>query len=328
MPNSSEAILATRPQKKKLYLSPQGRQYVMLLIFLVGIWAIFGALHPGFFTWDNALSIISLSAVLGIVALGQVLTLIVGGFDLSTGGVVPLGGVTFALLVNAGVPLLAAIAVVVCTGLLVGVVNGVVIAYLKINPLITTLAMLQLSGGLALSLANGVQIPFDDIGDGVIAARGIGGVSNHVWLLLVIAILLFIVTRNTAFGRKIYAVGNNSEAAALAGIRTKLVTASAYGISGALSGLAGLVLASQLLAGSGTAGVGTNLTSLAAAILGGAALGGGRGGVAGTLTGVLIIGTLQNGMTMLLVPSFYQTMATGLVLLVAVAVSQFSVNKR
>lgn len=303
-------------------------QIFLLFTFLLLIVVFFSVQEENFFTTRNGLNVLVNASVLGIVSLGQTLALISGGFDLSVGGTVPLGAVLFALLVNGGQSVVAALAIVVFVGAIVGVGNGLLIAKVKINPLIATLGTLSITSGLALTIADGVQIPFAAVTDGILARRSLMGVSNHVWLFLFLAIIFFLVLRYTVYGRQLYAVGGNKEAARLAGIRVDTMTVSVYIFSGALAALAGSVLASQLLTGSGTAGTDSGLQSITAVILGGAALSGGLGGVPGTVIGVLILGTLSNGMAVMSVPSFYQTMATGVVLLVAVAISQYRTSKR
>ncbi len=301
---------------------------VLLAGFLVLIAAYFTAREPSFLTTNNALNILSNASVIGLVSLGQVLTIISGGFDLSVSGTVPLGSVVYAILVNDGWSVIAAVAAVIAVGAVAGLVNGVIVAKAHINPLITTLGTMSVTGGLALTIADGVQIPFENPDAGVLAEQSVLGVNNHVWILLALSVALFLVLRYTVFGRYLYAVGGNSEAARLGGIRVDAVTTSVYVCSAALASLAGAVLASQLFTGSGTAGTNSALQSIAAVILGGASLAGGVGGVPGTLIGVLILGTLANGMAILSVPAFYQTITTGLVLLLAVGVSQIRSLRR
>jgi ribose transport system permease protein len=295
---------------------------LLLAGFLVAIAAYFTARDSSFLTSGNALNILSNASVIGIVSLGQVLTIISGGFDLSVSGTVPLGAVVFAILVNKGWGVPLAVLAVLAVGAVCGLVNGLIVAKANINPLITTLGTMSVTGGLALTIADGVQIPFEDPTTGVLADQSLFGVNNHVWILVGLSIVMWLALRYTVFGRYLYAVGGNREAARLGGIRVDTVTAAVYIMSAALATLAGAVLASQLFTGSGTAGTNSALQSIAAVILGGASLAGGVGGVPGTLIGVLILGTLSNGMAILSVPSFYQTITTGLVLLLAVGLSQ------
>ncbi len=295
---------------------------LLLTGFLVSIIIYFTTRDSSFLSRENGLNILVNASVIGIVSLGQVLTIISGGFDLSVSGTVPLGSVVFAILVNRGWGILPAVGGVLAVGAVCGLVNGLLVAKANINPLIATLGTLSVTGGIALTIANGLQIPFVDPSAGVLAEQSLFGVNNHVWILILLSIAIFLVLRYTVFGRYLYAVGGNREAARLGGVRVSAVTTGVYICSAMLASLAGAVLASQLLTGSGTVGTGSALLSIAAVILGGASLAGGVGGVPGTLIGVLILGTLANGMAIISVPSFYQTIATGLVLLLAVGVSQ------
>ncbi len=295
---------------------------LLLAGFLAAIVVYFTARDSSFLSGDNALNILTNASVIGIVSLGQVLTIISGGFDLSVSGTVPLGAVIFAILVNKGWGVLTAVVAVVAVGAVAGLVNGLIVAKANINPLIATLGTMSVAAGVALTIADGVQVPFDNPDAGVLAEQSLFGINNHVWILITLSVALFLVLRFSVYGRYLYAVGGNREAARLGGIRVDAVTVSVYVCSAALATLAGAVLASQLLTGSGTAGTDSGLQSIAAVILGGASLSGGVGGVPGTLIGVLILGTLANGMAILSVPAFYQTIATGLVLLLAVGVSQ------
>lgn len=317
MANTTANAPAKRPRSDQV-----PGQFVILLVFLASLVIVFALLNPNFLRLNNVLTILSISAVIGLVSLGQVLPLISGGFDLSVSGVVPLGGVLFAVLSNAGLPFLPTLLSVIVAGAACGLANGLLITRLHINPLIATLGTLSITGGLALTISNGLQIPFENTDMGVLAAPGIFGVNNQVWLFIGLAIVLHIVLRSTAYGRRIYAVGGNGEAARLAGIRVGAVKTSVYVLCSSFAALAGIVLASQLLTGSGTAGISTNLQSITAVILGGATLAGGLGGVPGTVLGVLILGSLSNGMSLNFVPTFYQSIATGVVLLLAVALGQ------
>lgn len=294
---------------------------LMLLGFLVLVYLWFATQSSLFATFSNAENILSASSVLGIVALGQMMTIVSGGFDLSVGGTVPLGSVLYAELLNSGLNAGEALLLVVLCGVAVGVINGVIISRFNINPLATTLATMSAAGGLALALAGGVSIPFKRP-VGVLSDQSAFGISNSVWIFLAACVVIFVVLRHTVFGRSLYAIGGNKEAALLAGLRIYLVETSVYVVSGALAALAGAILASQVLTGSGTEGADIALSSVAAAIVGGVSLKGGQGGVSGTLLGILILGTLANGMQVLSIQAFYQTIATGVILLAAVALSQ------
>ncbi len=279
----------------------------------------FTALTDQFFTSSNAINILAGAAVIGIVAIGQTLAIVSGGFDLSVGGTVPLGSVLFAIWVNAGYGLPLSILLVLLIGGVVGLVNGLVISKVGVNPLITTLATLSITGGLAFTITGGQTKTFDNPSDGLLANPTLGSIPNYVWLLLVLSLLGHGFLKYTVPGRIIYSLGGNREASWLAGVRVDAMTTFVYVVCGALSGFAGAILASQLLAGSGNLGVTSSLVSISAVILGGASLSGGVGGMPGTLIGVLVLGVLANGLTLLQVSPFYQQIATGVVLLLAVA---------
>lgn len=301
---------------------------VILLVFIVGLCTYFGIAAPGFFTVDNALVILSSVAVIGIVSLGQTAAIITGGFDLSISGLIPLGAVVFATSLNAGNGFWLSLLLVLVAGVIMGTVNGLLITRLKINPLITTLGTMSIAVGGAQLVAGGITVPFADPVVNVLAARTIGGIANGVWFLIVLAVLFGLMLKYTTFGRSLYAIGGNSEASWLAGIRVERSVTLVYVMSGALAAFAGAMLASQLLAGTTNLGATAALTAVTAVVLGGGSLSGGSGTVIGTMLGVLILGIFQNGLTITQVDPFWQQIATGAVLLIAVGVSQLRQRRK
>lgn len=293
-------------------------QTSVLGIFVVALCAAFSALTGSFDTASNAVTIVSGSAVLAIVALGQTFAMISGGFDLSVSGVAPLAAVTFCILSNDGLPTAAAITVVLAVGAAVGIINGCVITWIGINPLITTLGMLSITGGAAYAASSGVTVPLNSGGAGFLANSLPGNVPIFVLVALALAIAGGILLKVTTLGRRIYAVGGNRAAAWLSGIRVNGLTVLVFAVCGGLAALAGIVVASELLAGSGTVEASAALDSIAAVVLGGAALTGGEGSVLGTMLGVLVIGVIGNGLQLSHISAFYQQIATGAILLLAV----------
>lgn len=323
-------VSANTPIKKKFF-SGIAVESIWLILFYALIILFFSTTTKEFFSFSNALNILDNVAVLGIVSIGQAFAIISGGFDLSVGGVVPLGAVLYATITNAGVNIPLAILIVVLIGGAVGLINGLVITKLGINPLITTLGTLSIAGGMAKVITGGLTTTLNNPDASVLANSSFGGISYYVWVMIILSLLGFVTLRYTVFGRSLYSIGGNREASRLAGIQVNLVTNTVYMICGALAALAGIVIASQLMAGSGTMGIDTNLTSITAVILGGGSLAGGAGGIIGTFVGVLIMGTLANGMALMQVQAFYQEIATGLVLLLAVGFSGlrgYSLRKR
>jgi ribose transport system permease protein len=287
-----------------------GGFYIIVLIY-------FSLSAPFFFSASNAVNILSNVSVIGIVTLGQAYVLIAGGFDLSVSGTVPLGGVIFTMLINRGITIPEAWFVAVLAGCAIGLANGLIITRIGINALVTTLGTWSITVGLAYVVTNGETVAFNDLNQGPID-NVVLGMPLYVWTMILVSVIAFAVLRFSVYGRMIYAIGGNREASRLAGVRVDLVTTSVYVISAGLASFAGVMLAQQLLAGAPTVGANAALNSIAAVILGGAALTGGVGGIPGTVVGTLVLGTIANGMALMQVPSFYQQIATGAILLLAV----------
>jgi ribose transport system permease protein len=285
--------------------------------FFVALIIFFSIRAQNFTEWSNVLNILSNIAPIGVVALGQAFVLISGGFDLSVSGTVPLGGIIFVVGCNDGYGVFWSIVLAVLAGIGVGLANGLIITQIKINPLITTLATLSVVGGLAYVVSDGITITLNNVADAPFG-NNFAGIQICIWLLLALSVVMFVVLRYTVFGRMLYAMGGNREAARLAGLRVNVVTAAVYMISGGLGCFAGVMLANQILAGAPTVESSANLESITAVIVGGASLTGGTGGIPGTVLGVLVLGTVANGMALMQVPTFYQEIATGGILLLAV----------
>jgi ribose transport system permease protein len=307
-----------------LGLAPRfvGSPPALLAMFIILLCIVFSSLRGAFDTGSNAVTILSDSAVLGLISLGQTYVLISGGFDLSVSGVAPLAGVVFTLFSNQRIATPLDILLVIGIGALVGVINGAVITWAGINPLITTLGMLSVTGGAAYAVSSGVTVALNDPGAAFLNNALPGNIPFFVVVTIILAVLGALLLRFTTFGRSIYAMGANREAAWLAGIRVKGLTVVVYAICGSLAAFAGVVVASELLAGSGTVESSAALDSIAAVVLGGAALAGGEGSVTGTMLGVLVIGIIGNGLELLHISAFYQQIATGAILLLAVGVQR------
>jgi ribose transport system permease protein len=285
--------------------------------------AVFAVLSPFFLTRNNFLNIGVSVSILGIVAATQTMVIVARGFDLSVGSVVALSGVLTAKLLTWGAPDAVALLGAVGLGLLVGLINGALITVIRVNPLITTLATLSIVRGIAYIWTGALTQIFP--GDNL-SRLGVGRVFDipvQVLIMLVVFLAVSLTLRYTTFGRYLFAVGGNPRAALLAGIDIQRVQLAAYVISGMSAGLAGAILAAQLGAGSPQAAQALELNVVAAVVLGGASLAGGRGRPWGTFLGALIMATLGNGLVLVDVSSFYQLIAWGIVLLIAVVIDQF-----
>jgi ribose transport system permease protein len=289
--------------------------YVVMIVF-------FSTQSEFFLTRQNLVLVAASVATLGIVAATQTAVIISGGFDLSVGSTAALCSVVTAKTLEMGNGSFAAIVAALAAGTVVGVVNGLVITRLHVNPLIATLGMLSIARGAAFVWTEGLTLtmPIDALG--FMGRNQVAGVPVSVFYMLATFALVWAMLRYTAFGRFVFAVGGSERAAFVAGIRVNRIRIAIYALSGASAGLAGLVISSQLIAGAPQAANGLELSAVTAAVLGGASLSGGRGRVWMTLVGALIMGTLTNGLVLMDVSSFWQMLVLGVVLIVAVAFDQ------
>jgi len=294
----------------------------VLLLFYLGVLVCFSLLSPWFLSFDNLVSIGANMAFIGLMAAAQTPLIIAGGLDLSAAAVAGLAGVVVALLHAAGVDVWAAALLATGLGGMIGALNGLLTTRLHLNAFIATLGTMSAVTGISLVLTGGLTKPllvdsFNWLGNGQIS-----GLPVPLLLMLAAYAGLAWVLRRTRFGRFTYAAGSNPVASRLVGVpveNTLMVLYTASGISGALSGL---ILAAMLGAGAPDAAGKHLLTVIAAVILGGTSLFGGRGSVWGTLLAVLLLGTLNNGLTLLDVSSFWQEVTRGAVLLAAISLDQ------
>ncbi|MFI7232171.1 ABC transporter permease [Nonomuraea angiospora] len=289
----------------------------LLLVFLA-LCVVASLLAPQFLTGRNIANLLQQSSLTGIVAIGMTMVVLTAGIDLSVGSVAAFGGMTVALLMAAGVPVLPAILLTVTLGAAFGAVMGGLSAYLSLPAFMTTLAGLTAVRGLTYLLTDGKPAEaggseaFQLLGGGFIGYVPIAGI-----IFVVITILAAVVLRGTTFGEYVYAVGSNKEAARLSGLPVRGVITTVFAVSGALAALAGVLLTSRLTVGQPTAFNGLELDAIAAVVLGGTNLFGGRGGVFGTFVAVLLLSVLRNLCNLLGLGSFFQMVVTGLILLVA-----------
>lgn len=290
-----------------------------LLIALTIEIAVFWYLSPNFFTFRNLTDGIGRGmVVIGIMAIGETIVIISGGFDLSVGSVSALGAITSAALSNAGAPFLVAVLGALALGLAVGTFNGAITGYGRINPLITTLGTLSVVRGFAHLVTGGREQILDDRFYLDMGIDTLLGIPNIVWILIAcFAVLGFIIPRYK-FGRYMYAIGSNDRASRLAGVRVNRWRLVFFGVSGMLAGLAGVVTSFRLGTAAPNFNFGSELAVITAVILGGASLQGGRGRLLGTLLGLLFIQILRNGLVLLSVRSFWQQIAIGSSLIGAV----------
>jgi ribose transport system permease protein len=283
----------------------------------------FSLASPYFMTWTNMVNLGQTLATSGIVAFAMTLVIISGGIDLSVGSVAALAGVLTSLLWTfLGVPLALAAILGVLSGVMVGIVNGFMITRIKISPLITTLATFSIVRGLAFVISNGQTNQLNNDAFKFLGRGDIAGVPFSLILMVIVYVFFSYLLSHTRFGRNVFAIGGNAEASRLAGIPINRTLMWVYILSGLFAAFAGIIIAAQLALSAPRAAVGLELTAIAAVVLGGTSLSGGKGTLFGTLLGVLILRVLDNGLVLLNVSSFYQDVASGVVLLLAVGFDQ------
>jgi len=292
-----------------------------ILIGLIGLIMVFSILSERFFTISNMLIVMRQTSIVAFLGVGMTFVILGAGIDLSVGSVLAFSGAIAAgVMQSRGIffGILAGLAI--GTGL--GAFNGIVSTKLKIPSFIATLAMMAIARGGTLVYTGGRPVTGLPSSFGFLGRGYIGNIPFPIILMLIIFILAYIVLKLTRFGRYVYATGGNINAARASGIKVDNIIISTFAISGFLSGLTGIILASRLNSAQPTAGMGYELDAIAAVVLGGTNLFGGEGELWGTLVGAFIMGILNNGLNMLNVSSFYQQVVKGIVILIAVAVAQ------
>jgi ribose transport system permease protein len=296
-------------------------------------------LSDKFLTPENTWNILRQISVNLCLSIGMTLVILSGGIDLSVGAVLALAGAVAAGLLKYGVALQSlgvrleftvtgAVVAGLVTGATLGWVNGFAITRFKLPPFVATLGMLSIARGLTMLWTGG--FPLTELGPrfGFIGTGAWLGMPLPVWIMLALTGLFIVVTQRTRFGRHLYAVGGNERAALLTGLRVNRIKIAVYTLAGALAGVAGLIVTARLDSAQPNAGLGYELDSIAAVVIGGTSLSGGRGSVAGTVLGCLIIGVLNNGLFLLNVSPFWQQVIKGLVILLAVAIDKMNVRDR
>ncbi|MBP2625769.1 MAG: ribose transporter permease [Firmicutes bacterium] len=275
-------------------------------------------LSDRFLTINNLLNVTRQVSINAIISVGMTLVILTGGIDLSVGSIIALAGSITAGLLVSGQSILPAILTGMVVGGVLGLMNGLLITRAGIPPFIATLGTMTVARGLTLVYTDGRPITGMEEGFRFLGGGYISGIPVPVIVMVFIFVSAYIMLKKTRLGRYIYAIGGNEEAARLSGINTKKILLSVYILAGLLAGFSGIIMASRLNSAQPTAGVGFELDAIAAVVLGGTSLSGGVGTIGGTLIGALIIGILDNGLNLLNVSSFYQQIAKGLVILLAV----------
>jgi ribose/xylose/arabinose/galactoside ABC-type transport system permease subunit len=286
---------------------------------LVVLCVVASVLSPVFFTSGNAVNVARAIALIGIVSIGQTVVLLCGGIDLSVGAVAAIAGVVLVKTQGVGLPL--AVLLALGAGLAVGAFHGTVVVRTGINSLIVTLATMTALRGLVYVVTNGFPLPLRSESLTTTLWTTVLGIPVPALILAVLLVAGYVMLNWTSFGTAIYATGGNRGAASDAGIRVNRTTVLAFVLSGGLAAVAGVLLAARFGSAAADAGMGWELLSIAAVVIGGTSLAGGRGDLLGTLLGVLLLGVITNAMDLLSINSFYQQIVQGGLILIAVGAS-------
>lgn len=298
---------------------------IPIAVLIVFVYLSFAS--PSFLTSRNLLNVLDQSAIVGMVAVGGTLVLIGGGLDLSVGAIFAISGVFAAQMVpEVGIP--AAVLLGVLLGGLLGLVNGVISTVGRVNAIITTLATGIMIRGFALVLTGGSLVRVTDENFSDLGRGEVFGLKYVVLVFLVVIALTWFILSKTTFGRYIYAVGGNSEAAHLSGVRVNGIRIGTFVISGLTASIAGVLVASRVSTGQADAGLGLEISAIAAIVIGGTSINGGEGAVWRTVFGVLLVTLVGNGFNLLNINPIWQQVFTGAVILGAVALDSWSKKTR
>ncbi|RRN75085.1 ribose ABC transporter permease [Peribacillus simplex] len=290
------------------------------LLALILLFIVITVLNPSFMEPNNILNLLRQTSINALIAFGMTFIILTGGIDLSVGSILALSSALMAGMMVSGLDPILAILVGILLGAIMGVINGILVSKGKMAPFIVTLATMTIFRGLTLVYTDGK--PITGIGDSeMFQMLGRGyflGLPVPAVVMVIAFFILWFLLHKTSFGRKTYAIGGNERASRISGIKVDRVKVAIYGLAGTMAAIAGAILTSRLNSAQPTAGQSYEMDAIAAVVLGGTSLSGGKGRLFGTLVGVLIIGTLNNGMNLLGVSSFYQQVVKGAVILIAV----------
>lgn len=292
------------------------------LIVLLILCVVMSILNDRFWTWGNIITVLRQTSINAIIAAGMTFAILIGGIDLSVGSVLAICGAIAATLISSGMDVVLVILLTLLLGLGIGLANGILISKGRLQPFIATLGTMTLLRGFVLVYTQGKPITTSGGADSAIFSKIGTGYFLHIPIPIYIMILVFIIAyyilRHLRMGRYIYALGSNEEATMYSAIKTDNVKLFVYSAAGMLAALAGIIITARLGSAQPTAGTGYELDAIAAVVLGGTSMSGGVGTISGTVIGALIIGLLNNALNLLQVPSYYQDVAKGVVILIAV----------
>lgn len=305
----------------KIQIRSGALQQLLALASLVVLTVFFSLSSGNFFQFSNLVGILLSTAVIGVLALGSTFVIITGGIDLSVGTVMTLSAVMTGVYITVwDLPVPVGVLGGILTGAFCGLLSGTAVAKLKIPPFIATLAMMMIAKGLALVISGAKPIYFTEAASFMEISLGklLGDIPNAVLIFFIAAVVAYLILSKTILGRYNFALGSNEEATRLSGVNVNFWKIAIYTLTGAFTGLAGVLMASRLNSANPALGAGYELEAIAAVVIGGTSLSGGKGTIAGTVIGALIMSVLTNGLRILSVPQEWQTVVVGFVIILAV----------
>lgn len=315
--SSNAHVTTNQPLSLKKKVLPVWNQLGMLII-LVLLSVVMAIFAPYFTETNNVLNILKQSSITAILAAGMTVVILTGGIDLSVGATLALAGVVSVMLSNSGVHPAIAMFTGAAVGYVAGAINGYFTAVTKLPSFVVTLGSMTYLRGIAFVISGGLPLVLKDKLFIFFGSGTLWGVPTPIYIMAVVYVAMFFVLKYTMFGRHVYAIGGNEEAARLTGIKVERTLIHVYSISGLMAGIAGVVMAGRVISGQPNAGISFELDAIAAVILGGTSFVGGVGRIQGTIIGVLIMAVLSNGLTLLNVDYYWQLIVKGLVIVIAV----------
>ncbi len=290
-----------------------------MVIAAIAMCIMFASINSNYLSTANIINILVAGSLMGLVAIGESSLLIAGHVDLSPGSISGFSGVLVGVLLASNFPIWGAILIVLICGVIIGFINSQLILRIKLEPFIATLATMSIVRGFAYIINDGKAAPIFSEAFIAIGSSRIFGLPIPVWILFIVVIIFYVLLKYTCFGRNIYYIGGNKEAARFAGINYDKIIIKLYMINAGLASLAGMLLASRMNTGHPSASVGLEFDAVTAAILGGIAFKGGVGTIVGTVLGIFVLQGFNNGLQVLNVQSFWQNVAKGSLLIIALS---------
>lgn len=312
---------------KKDSMGKMLRQFGLLFVILFIVVAMSFA-SPAFMTNQNIINIIRQVSINGIIAVGMTFVILTGGIDLSVGSVVAITSVICGSLLEGGMNWALACLIGFVVALLFGAFNGYLIAYVGFQAFIATLASMTIGRGIALAYSNGKPFPIKNEAFIAIGQGSVFGLPIPIIILIIVVIIGLVIQKTTTFGRYIFAIGGNKNAAKLSGVKTRKIELMVYVMSAACAAIVGMILSARISSGQPTAGDGYELDAIAATAIGGTSMNGGMGSLVGTILGFMLLGLMTNSMNLLNINSFYQQIVKGLLIIIAVFLDMKSKGKK